>query len=220
VRKDAQTLAVQDAQRERWNELYARHGANSAWGAPSKLYEQLCDVLPLHARILDLGCGDGRHSIFFARRGFKTIGVDISDVAIRHLEQNAGPLACMIDCRRDDISSLRPLGRFDLVICHGVLNSLAPESWRRVLGIVKMHTRMGAMCAVVVFSHTETANGAHPYVVADFPVALLQEAFGNWQTILRDRYVRKHDHDGIGGHLHVVERLVARRPRQDDCCDG
>jgi tellurite methyltransferase len=220
VRGNAGTLTVQDAQRERWNELYARHGEDSTWGPPSTLYEQLCDLLPPRARILDLGCGDGRHAIFFARRGFKTIGVDISDVAIHHLEQNAGPLAGMIDCRRDDISSLWPLGRFDLVICHGVLNSLPPDSWRQVLDTVRMHTRMGGMCAVVVFSHTETVSGAHPYVVADFPVALLEEAFANWQTILRDRYVRTHDHDGIGCHVHVVERLVATRRRHVDGCDA
>src|SRR4028119_1781838 len=34
--------------------------------------------LPGSARILDVGCGAGRHSLELARRGFVTVGIDIS----------------------------------------------------------------------------------------------------------------------------------------------
>src|SRR4028119_1877389 len=34
--------------------------------------------LPDAARILDVGCGAGRHSLELARRGFVTVGIDIS----------------------------------------------------------------------------------------------------------------------------------------------
>jgi tellurite methyltransferase len=204
-----------DAARERWNEFYMQRGADFAWGVPSPLYEWLCDMLPSGARILDLGCGDGRNAVLFARRDFETVAVDISDVAIGRLERNAGVLVSRIACRREDIACLPPLGRFDLVICHGVLNSLPPESWHRVLSSVKAHTRTGAMCAVVVFSRTDSHGLTHPYVSADFPLSILDEQFDGWESVLRDSYVREHDHDGIGSHVHIVERLVVRRPRHD-----
>ena len=41
----------------------------------------LVDALGLGAgaRILDVGCGPGRHALEFARRGFDVVGVDISE---------------------------------------------------------------------------------------------------------------------------------------------
>jgi len=37
--------------------------------------------------ILDLGCGLGRHSILFAKKGFKVTAVDLSEFAINHLRE-------------------------------------------------------------------------------------------------------------------------------------
>ena len=34
-------------------------------------------------RVLDLGCGAGRHSIFLAKKSFDTIGIDVSKSALR-----------------------------------------------------------------------------------------------------------------------------------------
>ena len=50
----------------------------------------LVDALGLDpgTRILDVGCGPGRHSLALARRGFAVLGVDLSDVFIR-LAQDA-----------------------------------------------------------------------------------------------------------------------------------
>lgn len=35
-------------------------------------------------RILDLGCGSGRHMYYLAQNGFKAYGCDISQEAIKH----------------------------------------------------------------------------------------------------------------------------------------
>jgi SAM-dependent methyltransferase len=34
------------------------------------------------ARVLDLGCGSGRHSLCFANRGYDTLGIDLSDASL------------------------------------------------------------------------------------------------------------------------------------------
>ena len=43
---------------------------------------------PPPARLLDLGCGAGWTSIFFARRGYEVVGVDISEDMILHANAN------------------------------------------------------------------------------------------------------------------------------------
>ncbi len=35
-------------------------------------------ALPIGSRILDMGCGTGRHSVELARRGYRIVGVDLS----------------------------------------------------------------------------------------------------------------------------------------------
>jgi len=34
-------------------------------------------------RVLDIGCGAGRHSLFLQRRGFKVVGIDVSPLAVK-----------------------------------------------------------------------------------------------------------------------------------------
>ena len=43
-----------------------------------------------YKHILDLGCGLGRHSVFFTRRGFEVSAVDISEYGVNHLKARAG----------------------------------------------------------------------------------------------------------------------------------
>jgi ubiquinone/menaquinone biosynthesis C-methylase UbiE len=74
-------------------------------------------------RVLDLGCGNGRHAMFFARQGIKAAGIDISDQAIAWADQWAKSEGLEIDFRVGDITNL-PFedGAFDAVVTHGVLD--------------------------------------------------------------------------------------------------
>src|SRR5438552_10137601 len=43
---------------------------------------------PPPARLLDLGCGTGWTSVFFARSGYEVVGVDIAPDMVAHAEAN------------------------------------------------------------------------------------------------------------------------------------
>jgi len=43
------------------------------------------------SRILDLGCGTGRHAIEFARRGFDVTGVDFSEAMLTRARERGAP---------------------------------------------------------------------------------------------------------------------------------
>ena len=45
--------------------------------------------LPPHARVLDLSCGFGRHSVELARRGFQVTGLDLSPQLLAHAREAA-----------------------------------------------------------------------------------------------------------------------------------
>lgn len=78
-------------------------------------------------KILDLGCGNGRHTIEFGRRGFEITGVDFSQKLIT---QNKFPITSIphISVEIKDVIDYIPEKQYDVVLClYDVLGSYS--SW-------------------------------------------------------------------------------------------
>ena len=76
-----------------------------------------CSDLPVGGRILDIGCGPGRHSIELARRGCKVVGIDPSPAMVEAaLERAMGivPAPTFFVQRTEDLTTQQP---FDAAIC-------------------------------------------------------------------------------------------------------
>jgi SAM-dependent methyltransferase len=69
------------------------------------------------ARVLDLGCGFGRHAIALARHGYHLTGVDLSEPMLKLARDLAASAQVAIDWQRRDMRDLRGLGPFDACIC-------------------------------------------------------------------------------------------------------
>jgi len=67
----------------KWNEILKRGEYSPE--EPDKLAMQFTKLLRnKHAqRVLDLGCGTGRHTVYLAKQGFETHGIDISETGLR-----------------------------------------------------------------------------------------------------------------------------------------
>jgi len=74
-----------------------------------------------HLKILDIGCGTGRHSRELAKRGYKVTGVDLSESQIRRAKELASEEGLEIDFSIRDARELNFNNEFDLVImlCEG-----------------------------------------------------------------------------------------------------
>lgn len=73
---------------------------------------------PGEARILDLGCGKGRNSIYMASHGFHVIGVDFSEKALADARQRSASYNNLIEYEHVDITKEWPFGNnyFDIII--------------------------------------------------------------------------------------------------------
>jgi SAM-dependent methyltransferase len=87
------------------------------------------ELLPLgaSARVLDVGCGDGRHIVEAARRGCFAVGLDYDVHELIHARHRMG--AYRVDLVAGDASRL-PFrdGSFDAVICTETLEHLADDA--------------------------------------------------------------------------------------------
>ena len=72
------------------------------------------------ARVLDVGCGPGRHAHALGRRGFEVVGVDISERFVA-LAREQAPAGAAVTFERADARALRFDAEFDAVIslCQG-----------------------------------------------------------------------------------------------------
>ncbi len=72
-------------------------------------------------RILDIGCGTGRHAIELARRGYDVVGVDLSESQLRRARDKAAAAGLCVDFRNCDARDLPFVAEFDLAImlCEG-----------------------------------------------------------------------------------------------------
>jgi SAM-dependent methyltransferase len=121
----------------------------------------LVDQLGLTAgmRVLDVGCGPGRHAHALARRDIEVVGVDISERFIA-LARETAPAGAPVTFERADARALRFASEFDAVIslCQGAFGlsggagagSLDPD--RAVLDGMARALRPGGRLALSAFS--------------------------------------------------------------------
>ncbi|MFO7447321.1 MAG: class I SAM-dependent methyltransferase [Ignavibacteriaceae bacterium] len=72
-------------------------------------------------KILDLGCGTGRHSIELTKRGYNVTGVDLSDSQLKRAKEKAAGQNLQITFLKHDARDLPFVSEFDVVImlCEG-----------------------------------------------------------------------------------------------------
>ena len=72
-------------------------------------------------RIIDIGCGTGRHAIELAKRGYNVTGVDLSENQINRAKEKAQEAGVEINFQTQDARNLPFDGQFDLAImlCEG-----------------------------------------------------------------------------------------------------
>ncbi|MCC7077497.1 MAG: methyltransferase domain-containing protein [Acidimicrobiia bacterium] len=68
-------------------------------------------------RLLDAGCGPGRHTLEFARRGVSVTGIDIAPAFIEIARADAAAAGLDVDLRVGDLRSLETDGSYDAVVC-------------------------------------------------------------------------------------------------------
>lgn len=81
---------------EEWfdSPLYEKLYANRDEEEARQLVNLLVDILPLEqcSKVLDLGCGRGRHAINLYKKGYQVTGIDLSEKAIATAREKAAAL--------------------------------------------------------------------------------------------------------------------------------
>lgn len=106
-----------------WQDFFDQHAAiyaeNIFTKNTSEEIEFLLEELALEpgARVLDVGCGTGRHAIELARRGFALTGVDLSEGMLAKAAEAAETAGVQVELVHADATEFSRPDVFDAAIC-------------------------------------------------------------------------------------------------------
>ena len=67
-------------------------------------------------KIIDIGCGTGRHSIELTKRGYKVTGIDLSESLLQRAKEKANAQNLQMDFQKHDARNLPFKNEYDLAI--------------------------------------------------------------------------------------------------------
>jgi len=163
-------------------------------------------------RILDIGCGTGRHSIELSRRGYNITGIDLSDSQLARAREKAEIKGLKIDFFKHDARDLPFNSEFDLVImlCEGAFPLMETDEMN--YEILKNATKSLKEHGKLIFT---TLNGLFPlyHSVEEFCASNSDVGNASYRSntfdlmTFRDYNITEfEDDDGNKKELHCNER--------------
>jgi SAM-dependent methyltransferase len=114
-------------------------------------------------RVLDLGCGEGRHCVVAARMGFRAVGMDYEPLAVKRAVENVRHAGCDASVRfavGDALALPFRSGSFDVVLDYGCLHHQRKSDWPAYLAGVKAVLVPRGWLVLSVFSTRFAVFGA------------------------------------------------------------
>jgi len=104
-------------------------------------------------KVLDLGCGGGRHVILFAKQGFESYGIDFSKTAVKLAKIDAKDKKVEAHLKVGDVLRLPyKKNTFDIVHDSGCLHHLSKRDWNIYLKNVLKVLKKGGYFKLFAFS--------------------------------------------------------------------
>ncbi len=187
----------------------SEEGQLADFSQPSPLVvDALSNVQP--GRVLDIGCENGRNSLYLAERGWQVTALDIDQAALANLAAVAKSKKLSIDIQNRDITKYQPAGQFEAIICLMTLHFLSADDVPKVITAIQDWTTPGGLNIISAFTSDNPIN-TRPFLFA--PQSLV-EAYARWNV---ERYK-----EGLTNWIvpqgktkpeqYMAARLVARRP--------
>ena len=205
-----------DSRKTIYSEVYEDNGFY--WGLQP---DSLCfDVLRLyppsgHVKILEIGCGEGKDALFFARNGYNVTAFDIAQSAINKVQRLADQYKVYIKAFRAEMKEYRLEEDYDIIFSSRALHHLHPDFRSEIIADYQKHTKPNGLHALNVYIRKPFIGP--PPEKDDFAylwrTGEIFSLYADWNLQRIDEIIYDCFSSGIP-HKHVMDILVAQNSRE------
>ena len=188
------------------------------WGLmPNDICYDIMKILPpvRPYHVLDMGCGEGKDAVFFAKCGYIVSAFDTSEQGLEKAKKLAEYNRAEINFFKADILNYRPDRKYDIIFSSGVLHFLSERKRMEFFESLKAHTSDGGINALNVFvkkpfiapapDNTKEENEADPWYSGE-----LFRYYHDWQFLVCREDLFDCNSGGTP-HRHCMDTLIAQK---------
>lgn len=124
------------------------------WGlTPNKLCFEIMKLKPLVKpyRVLDIGCGEGKDSVFLARNGYQVTAFDIAESGLVKARELAKKSGVYVNFIKANLLDYQLENNYDIIFSSGVFHYIPEKMRKEYIDHLKNHTNEHGICVINVF---------------------------------------------------------------------
>ena len=196
---------------EKYNKIYSSSNVSEDI-KPSQPINLIWKNFLSGGSILDLGCGQGRDSLFLAKNDFLVTAIDSSEVAINQMKVKKNEFSLdNLELICGDISNLKiAKDKYDVIICRNVLNFLDKEKALEILYNIKSNAKIGSYIVIDVFTKNDPSFKGDNKFTCYFEEQELLKKFLDFKIIYYlENIILDSGHPGFElPHKHGVSKII------------
>ncbi|MEJ2486645.1 MAG: class I SAM-dependent methyltransferase [Anaerolineales bacterium] len=184
------------------------------WGKqPSSIARIFFQMFPPPASqtLIELGCGEGRDAVFFARSGYQVTAFDYSVEGIHKAKAWAKDLDLNIDFFQADINQFRLERSYDVVFSSGALHYIPQEKRKEIITNYKHFTSPGGIHVhmVPIFKPFIPQNPLDDPLEQDWLSGEILTYYHDWKI---EYFTEEVQDDIFSDYKFPINRIIAREP--------
>ncbi len=195
---------------EKWYE-----GDDYYWGLkPGDFLNELIELCPPspNAKVLDIGCGEGKDAVYMAEKGYKVSAFDLTQNGIRKTVSLAKRRGVEINAYVDDINTFSTDEQFDIIYSTGTVQYLFDENKENFFKKLEKMTRQNGIVYINVFVEKSFLELPPDWDKEEkmWKSGELFSYFADWRFERIDEVIFEDNSGGIP-HYHCMDTIICRK---------